>query len=347
MAQVASESCDKVFRLQKLGDLDGVEGGAFEELVAADPEGEAVFHGAVAAKATSEAIVLSSTVERHRVAVGDILQAGCGFEGFEGFVDRNGALEFGTESDGVGAVDGHAHAGDGGFERRQVHDAAAFVFHFHLLFRVAGVEEGIDLRDDIEGDLVRENFLLDRFVAGDGVGLVAEFVDGAGSGAGYGLVGRGEDALHAKSSVERVQGHERDGRGAIRIRDDAAMAFHIVAIDFRNDERHLGNHAERRGVVHHNGTAIHSGLGVVAGDSAAGAEKGDVDIAEGVEGEGFDLERLPAKLKRLARRARRGEEAEVGDGEVAALHHAEHFHSDGSGRADDCDSIGFRHIVEV
>jgi len=79
MAKVASEICTKVFRLQKLGDLDGVESGAFEELVAADPEGEAVFHGAVAAEAAGEAIVLSSTVERHRVAVGDILQARRGF----------------------------------------------------------------------------------------------------------------------------------------------------------------------------------------------------------------------------------------------------------------------------
>ena len=68
-----------MLRLQKLGDLDGVEGGAFEELVAADPQGEAIFHGAVAAKAAGEAIVLSSAVERHRVAVGDILEAWRGF----------------------------------------------------------------------------------------------------------------------------------------------------------------------------------------------------------------------------------------------------------------------------
>ena len=54
---------------EKFGDLHGIEGGAFEELVADDPESEAVFQSAILAEATDGAIVLAGEVERHRVAL--------------------------------------------------------------------------------------------------------------------------------------------------------------------------------------------------------------------------------------------------------------------------------------
>ncbi len=110
---------------------------------------------------------------------------------------------------------------------------------------------------------------------------------------------------------------------------------------------HLGHHPKSRGIIDHDRAAIHGGFGIVARNSAASAEKSDVDVAEGVERERFDVVGLSSKLERFARRAGRGEEAEAGDGKVAALHDAEHFHSDRSGRADDCDSIRFRHNQEL
>jgi hypothetical protein len=55
------------------------------------------------------------------------------------------------------------------------------------------------------------------------------------------------------------------------------------------------------------------------------------------------MEGLAAEFHGLAGGAWRSEEAEAGDGEIAAFHDAEHFDSDGSGCADDCDSVGFRH----
>ena len=228
-----------------------------------------------------------------------------------------------------------------------MHDATALVFHFHLLLGVAGIEKSIDLGNDIEGDLVREDFLLDRLVVGDGLGLVAEFVDGAGSCSRDSLVGRSEDSLHAKSSVQWMQGHEGDRGRAIRVGNDAAVVFHILAVDFGNDEWHLGHHPKSRGIIDHDRAAIHGGFGVVARNSAAGAEKGDVDVAEGVERERFNGVSFATKFEGFTRRAGRGEEAEACDGKVAALHDAEHFHSDRSGRADDCDSIRFRHNREL
>ena len=109
----------------------------------------------------------------------------------------------------------------------------------------------------------------------------------------------------------------------------------------------FGQHAEGRGVVDDDSTGVHGGLGVVAGNPAAGAEKSDIDVAEGVERERFDGVSFAAKFEGSTRRTGRSEEAEAGDGKVAALHDAEHFHSDRSGRADDCDSIRFRHNQEI
>ena len=54
---------------EKFGDLHGIEGGAFEELVADDPESEAVLQSAILAEAADGAIVLTGEVERHRVAL--------------------------------------------------------------------------------------------------------------------------------------------------------------------------------------------------------------------------------------------------------------------------------------
>jgi hypothetical protein len=110
-----------------------------------------------------------------------------------------------------------------------------------------------------------------------------------------------------------MQGHEGDRGRAIRVGNDAAVAFHILAVDFGNDEWHLGHHAEGRGVVDHNRATIHSGLGVVAGNSTAGAEKSDVDVAEGVERERFDGVSFATKFEGSTRRTGRGEEAEAGE----------------------------------
>ena len=69
-------SCERIFRWlqqsvssQVFGDLHGIEGGAFEELVADDPESEAVLQSAILAEAADGAIVLAGEVERHRVAL--------------------------------------------------------------------------------------------------------------------------------------------------------------------------------------------------------------------------------------------------------------------------------------
>lgn len=129
-------------RLEEFGDLDGVERGTFEELVADDPEGESVVQGAVHAKAADLAIVLSGDVEGEGVGIGfgiieDVQSGSLGQHDAGGF-HGDGAGEFRLDGNAVGAEDGDAHAGHGGAEGGMVHDFAPLVFQLHFLLGVAG-----------------------------------------------------------------------------------------------------------------------------------------------------------------------------------------------------------------
>ena len=94
----------------------------------------------------------------HEIEAGGVLEDGAGG------VDGDGFFKFGADGDGVGAIDGHAHAGDAGAEGGMVHDFAAFVFHFRLFPGVTAGEENIDVGQDVEGDLMGINLLGHRLL---------------------------------------------------------------------------------------------------------------------------------------------------------------------------------------
>ena len=343
--------------LQALGDLDGVEGGAFEELVADDPEGEAIVEGAIHAEAADGAVVLACDVEGQGILFGggvvDDVETGGFGEDFAGGGDGDGLVEFGADGDAVGAEDGDADAGDAGAEVRVVHDFAAFVFELHFLFGVTGVEEGVDVGEDVEGDLVRVDldFGGGEFgvvpsgaaAGGPGVGLAGEFFDGLGASAGDGLVARGPDALDAEGLVQGVEGHQGDGGGAVGVGDDALVGFDIGGVHLGDDEGDGGVHAEGGGVVDDDGSGFDGVGGEFFGDATAGAEEGDVDAFEGVRGQFFDGQLLAFERHFLAGAAGGGEEGELADGEVAFLEAAQHFDAHRSGGADDGDVLELTH----
>ena len=74
------EMSRSIFMSEQLRDLNGIERGALEQLVAADPEGNPIFHRAIAAEAAGEAVVLPGTVERHGISVLHELESGRIFE---------------------------------------------------------------------------------------------------------------------------------------------------------------------------------------------------------------------------------------------------------------------------
>src|ERR1035437_4597543 len=106
---------------QLFGNLDGVEGGALEELVAGDPAAEAVLQRAVLAEAADGAVVFVRLVKREWIlALGGIVddvQAGRFLQHRQRGFDRRGLLELGTDCHRVRSINRHAHAGDARPER--------------------------------------------------------------------------------------------------------------------------------------------------------------------------------------------------------------------------------------
>jgi hypothetical protein len=119
------------------------------------------------------------------------------------------------------------------------------------------------------------------------------------------------------------------------------MVFDICSIDFWNNEGHIVGHAEGRGIVHHNSATGHGRVGEVARDCAASAEECDVDAFERIQMQGLHCNLLATEGEGFSSGAGGCQKAEAGYGEVAAFHDAEHFDSDRTGCANDCDSMGF------
>ena len=139
------------------------------------------------------------------------------------------------------------------------------------------------MRDGVERDAVLER-LDGQLVLGLAVQelarLIVQLGHGRGAGAGRGLV-RGDDhAGDARQVVERLErNHHLDG-GAVRIGDDAVMPAHVTGVHLGHHQRHVLVHAERAGVVDHDGAMGDHGLAHGLRHGAAGGEQRDVDALE-------------------------------------------------------------------
>ena len=172
------------------------------------------------------------------------------------------------------------------------------------------------MRQDVKGDLVRINFLRHRFAGDDLLDLALQFFDGLGARAGNGLVAGGENALHTESLVQRIERHQRNGGGAVRVGDDALVLLHVRGIDFGHDERDGIVHAEGAGVIHHHAAGLGGDRGEFLGDAAAGAEQGDVDALERVFSEFLNRNVLPSELQLLADGTGGGEQSQLPTGKL-------------------------------
>ena len=99
---------------------------------------------------------------------------------------------------------------------------------------------------------------------------------------GYGLVGGCDESLKPEAFVQRVQPHQGNGSGAIRICDDSAMFFDLVRVDLRYDQRHVCIHAKGGAIVDDHATLATGHLGKLKGVLRAGAENGNVQSLEGI-----------------------------------------------------------------
>ena len=114
-------------------------------------------------------------------------------------------------------------------------------------------------------------------------------------------------------------------------------AVERVRVHFGHDERHVGLHAEGRGVVDHDGAARGRRARDAARDAAAGREEREVDAVQAVNGELLHRERAAAEMHRAPGGAARGEQAERSEREAALLEAVDELGADRAGGADDRD----------
>ena len=142
--------------------------------------------------------------------------------------------------------------------------------------------------------------------------------------------------------AQRHQHRDQLHGGAVGVGDDAFVAFQVVGVDLRDDQRHRGVHPPRRRVVDHGGAALRGFRRERLGGVAARTEQGDVDAVERV-GRRFADDMLRATdVDGSPYRARRGEEPQFSDRKTALLEHPDHRAADDAGGSDDRDGEGFR-----
>ena len=133
--------------------------------------------------------------------------------------------------------------------------------------------------------------------------------------------------------MQRVKRHQRDGRRAIRIRDDALVPLHVGGVDFGDHERTAVIHAKGAGIVHDDASCLRRDGREPLEMLAARAEQRDVHARERVRGQLLDGDVLPAKLQFLARGPRGGEQRQFAHREIAFFERLDHFHAHRASRA--------------
>lgn len=354
-------SADQQFR-----DLDGVECGAFAELIGADEEVVAAVEcgavaldrilGLVGADASDEGLVGSGGLEGGGKVVagavvddahaGGVLEGGAdvGFGG--GFGERDG------DGLGVGAADGDADAGGGDAEGGIVEDAAHLVDHL-LFFDVAagvGVDGGV-MAEDVEGAGFGEDARFGVVAFEDGAGLGLELLHGGFSGAAGGLVGGDVDALESEASADGGEGDGGDDGGAVGIGGDAgalcAQGRERFWVDLGDNERAVRVHSKGGGVIDDIGASLGGEGGELARGVGGGAAEEEVEVADGVGGCFFDGVWFALDVERFACGARGGEEAEGRDWECALPQDLDKFETDGAGGAEDGNARRGGHGVTI
>ena len=111
------------------------------------------------------------------------------------------------------------------------------------------------------------------------------------------------------------------------------MCAHIVSVDLRNDQRHIGLHSEDRGIVDHDRSGRASDWNPPSRCFTPCAKKSDVDLIEGMFGESFDCDRVVTKSNRFSSGPRRGNRAQARARKTSSLEHAQKLPTDRASRA--------------
>ena len=118
-----------------------------------------------------------------------------------------------------------------------------------------------------------------------------------------------------------------------------------VGVHLGHDERHVGLHAEGRGIVDDDGATRRGGARDAARDGGTCREECEVDAAQAVHGELLDGERAAAEMQSAPGGAAGGEQAQRAEREAALLEAVDELGPDRARGADDRDGGGGRNAA--
>ena len=213
--------------------------------------------------------------------------------------------------------------------------------HLPFFLGLARIEEDIDMRDDVEGDLLGKPLGLGSVADENTLGLIPQLVHRLLAGARYGLVGRNHHALDARRIMQRLQYDDELGGRAIGIGDDvpplrtAHIMFKRLGIDLGHDERNFRIVAPAGGVIDDE-RAESADLGrPLLRYRRARRHQAEIDTAEIELFEIAALKRLVAIGDIDTHRAARGEGENLIGGKFAFGEDIEHLAADIAGGAHD------------
>ena len=209
-------------------------------------------------------------------------------------------------------------------------NAAAFVLHLHLFLGIVVAVGGVNKRDHIQRDLCGKGLDHRLLSLGQRGHLLFQFPEARLSGAGHRLIGAGDHALDRGELVDAGHGHQRDDGAAVRVCDDPLVLQGVLAVDFRNNQRHVRIQPEGRAVVDIHRSALFDRRGKALAHGSFDRAEYKIQALEAIVGRLLNHDLAAVEEDLFARAAGAGQQAQLLDGDLILLQDLQHFLSDGA-----------------
>ena len=196
---------------------------------------------------------------------------------------------------------------------------AGFVNHLHLLLAVPIVQKNIDVRETVEGNLVRVHFFLYRLSIKNSTALLFKLFDGFLSGPGNGLVSRNYHTSNTIPVLNGLESNDHLDRRTIGISNNLQLVPKCVRVDLRHNERNALFHPPSTAVVDDNATRFYSDGSVLSAHSTTRREQSNIDPSEGIFAQLPDFDGPPLVPESLSRRPSGGQHSQTSHWKIALL----------------------------
>jgi len=158
-----------------------------------------------------------------------------------------------------------------------MHDFTCFVIHLHLFFRITVFCEHVDLRYEVESQLICKLFYCNRFICQYLAILLVQFVHSGSTGTAGCLIGRYVHGFYMRKLFDGFQCDNHLDCCTVGVGNDTAWTLQCVfGIYFRHYQRYIRIHTESAGVVDHHSAVFSDGLFELFGCSCTGRGESNV-----------------------------------------------------------------------